>query len=148
MTISPGVINAFNVLLKIIIYSAYIAAPIIILLILLYQYERYNKWKAKEIKEAERIIVKMNEDIIKTSDAINKLEDKEKELLVRIERYQNKIDEMKLQSGIVDDEPKPDAAAIDLKKLTIRELQDLAKDKNIKGYTRMPKAKLLESLGG
>jgi len=138
--------QALDILIRILIYSGFVAVPIMVLMFLMYRYEKYKRWKDKDQKEAERILVKRHEDIEKSAQAINVLETKETELKLDIELLEQKKKE--LLAEIHEDQEDPSAdetkSASDV---TIKELHKLAKEKGIKGFSRMSKATLLQRLG-
>lgn len=138
---------ALDLLIRIIIYSGYVAAPIIILILVMYQYEKYKKWKDKETRDAERIIVKMNDDIVKTGSTINLLTSRETELKLSCESYETRIKELKVQAGeqptAESEEVKPAISEV----LNIKQLQALARERHIKGFSRMSKDDLIKKLG-
>ncbi len=145
MTLDNSVIVALNGLLKIIIYTLYVAAPLIILQLLMYGHEHYKKWKAKEQKEAERIIVKMNEQITKDAAACDTLLNQKTQLQLEVESLEKHKKELQKEVG-VDDEVKPQENE-DLSELNIKQLKKLAKVQGVKRYSRLKKADLLKALG-
>lgn len=154
--------NALDILFRVILISGWIAAPIIILILLMYAYEKYKKWKETERKEAERIIVKMNEDIVKTSAAINNLKPVETELKLSISALEAKLKELKTQAITVSDTGSTtipgetaieEASEVETPKATakqsptLKELHALARSRKIKGFSRMKKERLIALLG-
>ncbi|MDX9692205.1 MAG: Rho termination factor N-terminal domain-containing protein [Acholeplasmataceae bacterium] len=138
--------QALNILINVILYSLSIATPLIVLIIVMYQYEKYTKWRAKEQKEADRIIVKMNEDVIATSKTIDKLESKKLELEKKIAQYELMKKEQ-LEALNIDEEkqqPEVKKALIDM---NIKELHEVAREAKLKGFSRMSKDELIKALG-
>ena len=90
--------NALDIVYRVLFVSLWFAVPVVILIVLMYGYERYKKWKDAEKKEAERIIVKMNEDVIKTTETINVLKPIETELRANISKLEDKLKELKKRS--------------------------------------------------
>lgn len=136
-----------DIFIRIVFYSGFIAAPIMILILLMYQYEKYKKWKDKEIKEAERIIVKKNEQIVETGVAINQLEGKKAELVLAVDSLEARLKEMKIESGDVTSTEDEATSETITDKLTIKELHALARERKVKGFSRMKKEELLKILG-
>ena len=138
--------DALDMFFRIIFYSGFVAGPIMVLILVMYQYERYKKWKDKEKKDAERIIVKMNEDIVKTGVAVNALTTRETELKLSIEAKEARLKELKAESGDEaakeTDEEKPTTEG-----LSIKQLQALARERGVKGFSRMKKEDLMKILG-
>jgi hypothetical protein len=145
MTLDNSVIVALNGLLKIIIYSLYVASPLIILQLLMYGHEHYKKWKAKEQKEAERIIVKMNEQITKDAAACDTLLNQKTQLQLEVENLQKTKKDLQKDVG-VDDQVEVEETQ-DLKELNIKQLQKLAKAQGVKRYSKLKKSDLLKALG-
>jgi hypothetical protein len=145
MTIDSSVINALNVLLLIVIYSLYVASPLIILQLMMYGHEHYKKWKAKEQKEAERIIVKMNEKIASDAAACDTLLNQKTQLKLEVESLEKTKKQLQHEVGVED---KPDVEENqDLSELNIKQLQKLAKAQGVKRYSKLKKADLLKALG-
>lgn len=143
--------NALDIVYRVLFISLWFAVPVVILIVLMYGYERYKKWKDIEKKEAERIIVKMNEDVIKTTETINVLKPIETELRANISKLEDKLKELKKEAG------EPEAVALSqdveetpkesVKQPTIKELHQLAKERKVKGFSRMKKEDLIKILG-
>jgi hypothetical protein len=138
--------QALNVLINVILYSLAIASPLIVLIIVMYQYEKYTKWRAKEQKEADRIIVKMNEDVISTSKTIDKLESKKLELEKKIAQYELMKKEQMESLKIVEENDEP-IVKKDYADMNIKELHDVAREMKLKGFSRMSKDELIKALG-
>jgi hypothetical protein len=147
MEIDESVIHALNGMFKVAIFSLYVAIPLIMLILLMYGYERYKKWKYKEDREAERIIVKRNEDIVKANDTINSLKALETELRLTISKLDDRKAEREKELGIKHEPEQAEDDKSTLKNFTIKELQAYCKDHKIKGYSRKSKDELLEMLG-
>lgn len=147
--VDAGTYQAINVLLQVLIWSLSFATPIIVIIIMLYQYDKYKKHRDKEKVEAERIIVKMNKDIIETTKSINLLKPQETELKLAIESMRAEHDQLQKELAEikgVEDIDLEHEEAIDVTNLSVKELHGLAKERKIRGYSRMPKAKLIELL--
>jgi len=139
--------NVLDIFIRIIFYSGYVAAPIMVLILVMYQYEKYKKWKDKEKKDAERIIVKMNEDIVKTGVAVNVLSNRETELKLSCEAYEARLKALKTESG-EDVEKVVVEETLSTEVLNIKQLQALARERGVKGFSRMKKKDLMKILGG
>jgi hypothetical protein len=111
----------------------------------MYGHEHYKKWKAKEQKEAERIIVKMNEQITKDAAACDTLLNQKTQLQLEVESLEKHKKELQKEVG-VEDEVKP-LENEDLSELNIKQLQKLAKAQGVKRYSKLKKADLLKALG-
>jgi hypothetical protein len=142
---------ALDIAYRVLFTSLWFAIPIVMLILLMYGYEKYKKWKDAEKKEAERIIVKMNEDVIKTTETINVLKPIETELRATIATLQEKVKELKQEAGeteeIQQSEPSDAPEEIKTKKPSIKELHKLAKERKIKGFSRMKQDELIKILG-
>jgi hypothetical protein len=138
---------AIDMFFRIIIFTGFVAGPIMVLILVMYQYEKYKKWKDKDKKDAERIIVKMNEDIVKTGVSVNVLTAKETELKLSVQAYEAKLNELKEKAREVittdNDEKEPEKS----EELNIKQLQALARERKIKGFSRMKKEDLIKQLG-
>lgn len=136
------------VLINVIIISLIIATPILILIGLMHIYDRYKKVKNKEQKEAQRIIIKNNEAIVKTTSSIKILDEQFRELDYKVLKLKEQKIELEKDLGLVESvEPEDEIKdTIDYKNKTIKELQDLAREIKIKGFSRMKKEKLVEIL--
>lgn len=147
--VDAGTYQAINVLMQVLIWSLAFATPIIVIIIMLYQYDKYKKHRDKEKVEAERIIVKMNKDIIETTKSINLLKPQETELKLAIESMRAEHDQLQKElaeiKGVEDVDSELEET-IDVTHLSVKELHGLAKERKIRGYSRMPKAKLIELL--
>lgn len=143
--------QVLDIAYRVLFYTLWIAIPIIVLIILMYAYEKYKKWKDADRKEAERIIVKMNEDVIKTTETINVLKPIETELRATIATLQEKVKELKQETSetekIAQSEPLDAPQVIKTKKPSIKELHKLAKERKIKGFSRMKQDELIKILG-
>jgi septal ring factor EnvC (AmiA/AmiB activator) len=137
--------QALNILINVILYSLAVAAPLIMLIIVMYQYEKYSKWRAKEQKEADRIIVKMNEDIVNTSKTINHLKDQEAALEKKIKEYEERKVLLQDEIGVVEKATPEESKPLD--QMNIKELHAVARERGIKGFSRMSKDELLKALG-
>lgn len=143
--------QVLDIAYRVLFYTLWIAIPIIVLIILMYAYEKYKKWKDADRKEAERIIVKMNEDIVKSGTTINVLQSRETELKLAVDALESRLKELKKESGEnssddASDDANNQATTID-SKTTIKNLHALAKARKIKGFSRMKKEDLIKILG-
>ncbi|MCD4826541.1 MAG: hypothetical protein K8Q99_02105 [Acholeplasmataceae bacterium] len=143
--IDSSVIAALNFLLKIVLYSFALASPLIILQLMMYGYEHYKKWKKKETKEAERIIVKMNETITKDALVCDVLANEKTKLQLDVESLEKRRKELQIEIGEPVEEILEEKQ--DLKDLNVKQLKKLAKAQNIKRYSKLNKAELLKTLG-
>ena len=143
--------NALDIAYRVLFTSLWFAIPIVMLILLMYGYERYKKWKDADRKEAERIIVKMNEDVIKTNETINTLKPIETELRASIAMLEDKLKNLKKETHEMEQESTSDEANNEktesIKQPTIKELHELAKERKIKGFSRMKKEDLIKILG-
>ncbi len=62
---------------------------------------------------------------------------------VKVEKATSKVEETKKEASI---KPKKEDKKVDLDSLTVRELRDMAKEKDIKGYSTMKKNELIDAL--
>lgn len=142
--------NALDIAYRVLFTSLWLAIPIVMLILLMYGYERYKKWKDADRKEAERIIVKMNEDVIKTQETINVLKPIETELRATIATLQEKVNELKNESSEsehVESSTETTTTTAANKKPSIKELHQLARERKIKGFSRMKQDELIKILG-
>lgn len=143
--------QVLDIAYRVLFYTLWIAIPIIVLIILMYAYEKYKKWKDADRKEAERIIVKMNEDIVKSGTTINVLQSRETELKLAVDALEACLKELKKESGENSSEEASDDAKNQVTKVdsktTIKDLHALAKERKIKGFSRMKKEDLIKILG-
>ncbi len=144
--IDDSVIEALNFLLKIVLYSGAFASPLVILILLMYGYERYKKWTKKETKQKEQIIVKMNKQIKDDALACDTLSNKKTQLQVEVEKLQKEKHDLNAELGKPEEVIVEEEKIEDYSKLTIKELKALAKQKGIPRYSKMSKATLLEML--
>lgn len=155
-----SIFRFFNWLL----WSLTIATPLIILILVLYAYTNYNKWKFKEDKEAERIIIKRNEQINETVITIKKLEEEKEEHI--LENYnlakekktlEKDIKKLNQELGVdipaededstsqnVPEETVKEEPKTDYSKFTVDKLKDICKDLKLTNYSRLPKAQMVE----
>lgn len=141
-------LNVLNGVLRVIFYSLYIAGPIMILLSIMYLYQRYAKYREKEIKEAERIIVKKNEQIVADALTINKLTEQKKELSADVFDLEKRKRDLshELKINVPEDEVS-ETEQVDYASMPITALQALAKERGLKRYSRLSKADLIKMLG-
>lgn len=148
MVLNETTVNIINITIQVLLISLWVAIPVTMMLVLMYAYKHYKKWENKEVKEAERIIVKKNNDINKASGTVTLLSAKIDELEKEVETLTAKKQALQLELGENPDEEEPEAPVIDLEALSIKELQAIAKEQRIKGFSRMKKAKLINILNG
>ena len=151
MTIDPGVFNLINIFFKVVIISAIVSAPAIVLTLAMYSYDRYKKWKDTDVKEKEKIIVgkaktitKQNEDIKWQQEEIHKLEYKRDVLQIGIDSMNKKLG----SSEEPEDTPadaKP-IEEIDLTEMNIKQLKAIAKAVGVSMYSKLNKNALLKKL--
>jgi len=145
MILNENTNNFLNITLQVLLATTWIAIPITMMLVLMYLYKKYKKWEDKEVRQAERLIVKMNKDVVEASEAAKLLKETHQQLAVEVEELQQRKKELQIELGEsteVEEEQQQD----DLSLLTIKELHVLAKDAGIRGYSRMKKTKLVELL--
>lgn len=148
MVLNETTVNIINITIQVLLISLWVAIPVTMMLVLMYAYKHYKKWENKEVKEAERIIVKKNNDINKASGTVTLLSAKIDELEKEVETLTAKKQALQLELGENPDDEEPEAPVIDLEALSIKELQAIAKEQRIKGFSRMKKAKLINILNG
>lgn len=150
MTIDPGVYSLLNVLLKVVIVSAIVAAPSLVLTLAMYLYERYKKWKNTEEKEKERIILGKAKYIVQQNEDLQRQHDEKKKLELELDllniRKKSIQDELNLSDEVIPEEDKEPEADIDLTKMNIKELKALAKERKIPMYSKLNKLQLLDKL--
>lgn len=115
-------------------WSIAIAIPFITAILVMYAYDMYMRSKNKVEKEPERIIVKMNnenDDASKTSEEIM-LDALESELDL-VEDHAREIERI-------------NATNIDFNELTLKELKQRQDVREIKGFSRLPKAEIVKRL--
>ena len=141
-------LNALMILFRIILYSLYVAGPIVILIGLMYLYQKYRKYREKEIKEADRIIVKMNEDIKRDPLISNDLVERKKNLSSDVFDLEKRKRDLEKDLGIEHVEEIPaDDDTPDYESMTINELKAIAKKRGMKSYSRLSKVDLIKLLG-
>lgn len=138
--------QAIDLFIRILFFSGFVAGPLMILILLMYQYEKYKKWKDKETKEAERIIVKMNEEIKDTAVSVNVLTNRESELKLSVASLEARQKELKAEAGEDVTENDSDDSPVHTEGLTIKELHALARQRKIRGFSRMKKEDLMKIL--
>jgi len=148
MVLNETTVNIINLTIQVLLVSLWVAIPVTMLLVLMYAYKHYKKWENKEVKEAERIIVKKNNDINKASGTVTLLSAKIDELQKDVEALTAKKQALQLEVGDNPDTEDTAEPEIDLEALSIKELQAIAKEQGVKGFSRMKKAKLINILKG
>lgn len=140
-------LKLLGLLSNVIIISLIFAAPIILLIILMYFYDRYKKFKDKEQREAERIIIKNNEGIRATASNIKTLDEQFKKLDYDVLKLREEKRQLEIELGHTsEDEPEVINEGTNYDEMTIKELHDIARELKIKGFSRMKKDKLVDIL--
>lgn len=143
-----------QLLINVIIVMLIISVVIVTIILLMELYDKYKKRKDAIKLSAERIIVKMAEDTQKqvaTNEALNKqandlklvlfeLEKEKKELTKELAKLRNE------EEPVFDVVEPPEVTTIDFHTFTISELQDIARQLKIVGFSRMKKQKLVDIL--
>ncbi len=111
-------------------WSIAFAIPIIVIILLLYAWDYYKKKTNKVVQKAERIIVKMNQP-----------EEEEKQNDIDLANETEDIEYNVEDSDIITKKEIPDYS-----NMTLKELHKLPEVKEIRGFSRMPKDKLLKML--
>lgn len=141
--------QVLNVLMYVLMFSI----PITSLIVILEFWEAYKRRKNQHKKEAERIIVKMAEDVKEQTEVIRTLEEQAEKLKLSIFDLESRkrevqtdvMSEEEIKSS-VEEQNDPEPEQIDYESFTVNELQDIARQLKIKGFSRMKKAKLIEKL--
>ncbi len=143
-----------QLVINIILLSLAISIPIIVLILLMEFFDKYKKRKDAIKLEAQRIIVKMAEDVDQKTNTIKALDEREKELKASI--YDKEQEVKKLNEKLaIDDLPLEDEDDHELPdedveekmnywQLTVNELQDIARELKIVGFSKMKKEKLID----
>lgn len=140
-------LGLLDLLLRVVTISLVIASPILIMIGLMYVYDRYKKVKETETKEAERIIIKNNEAIVKTTTSIKVLEEQFKNLEYSVLKLKEQKRELEIELGHIEEpEEEIEEEKIDYLAMTVNELHDIARELKIRGFSRMKKDKLVEVL--
>ena len=142
---SPETLKVLDLLVRVLFYGAIYFVAWIAILSPLPLWNKYKKNRDKEKKETERIIVKMADDIKKDADRIATLNktitDLDKQIAEKKEQLEQLASEQAAnevpEAEIVDEHPE----------ITVAQLRITAKEKGIKGFSRMSKEKLLKTLG-
>lgn len=157
MIIAPIILKLINILLGTLIVSLILALPLIILIMLMQKYDKYKKDRDKEVKEAERIIIRQNESITTNTEAIKVLKEIEQKydyrnlkLADENRKLEQEIRDKKIELGLdVDPEVTLEQAEqilADYESMTVKELHEIAKALELKGYSRWKKDKLISML--
>lgn len=141
--------QVLNVLMYVLMFSI----PITSLIVILEFWEAYKRRKNQHKKEAERIIVKMAEDVKEQTEVIRTLKEQAEKLKLSIFDLESRkrevqtdvMSEEEIKSS-VEEQNDPEPEQIDYESFTVNELQDIARQLKIKGFSRMKKAKLIEKL--
>ena len=140
-------LGLLDLLLRVIIISLIVASPILIMIGLMHIYDRYKKIKETETKEAERIIIKNNESIVKTTNSIKVLDEQFKELEYSVLKLKEQKRELEIELGHIEEpEEEIEEETINYHAMTVNELHDIARELKIRGFSRMKKDKLVEVL--
>lgn len=147
MDIDPRVFDLLNTLLIVILITLIISAGPILLTLEMYGYERYKKWKDREVKERDKILVGRAKQITKADEELQRQSEEKRRLDLDVELLQTKKKALQSELGEDDIEEKEnDPKEIDLDSMNIRDLKKLAKQRNMKMYSKKSKAQLLEML--
>jgi len=111
-------------------------------------WSKIKKWSDQEKKKADRIIVKMNEDIKKGDEYISAIEK-------LIKQKEERLKELEEATAVIDKPVAPEAeeavpeVVIDaeIKEWSAIELREEAKKRGIKNFSRMKKKELMQKLG-
>ena len=145
--INDDVYRLLNIFIQVILWSLIISAPAIILTIEMYAYERYKKYKDKTEKELERIIVGKTNNKEDLESTIKELEEEKRRLDLDVELLEirkNALNPEEPEEVEVIEEPEEEKK--DLNKMNMKQLQELAREHNLKWYSRMKKTELIKSL--
>lgn len=142
---SPETLKVLDMVIRVALYGAIYFVAWVAFLSPLPLWNKYKKNRDKEKKEAERIIVKMNEDIKKDTASISVLKEILAELDKKLAAKKKELESLDPDDSNQDKQDQAD----DSNKLTItvNELRLEAKEKRIKGFSRMNREKLLQVLG-
>lgn len=157
MNIAPIISSLINILLGTLIVSLILALPLIILILLMQKYDKYKKDRDKEVREAERIIIRQNESITTNTEAIKilkEIEDKTEFRNLKLADENRKLEQQIRDNQIVlgiETEPEvtleqAEEILADYHSMTIKELHDIAKALEMKSYSRWKKDKLISML--
>jgi len=150
MEIDANVYNLLNVLLQVILWYLIISSPAVLLTIELYAYGKYKKWKDTEVKEKEKIILGRANKIVAQDEELQRQADEKKKLDLEIDllriRKKSIQDELGISEtrGESEEEKKDDGP--DLSLMNIRQLKELAKERNLKMYSKKNKQQLIKML--
>ena len=168
--INEEIYRLLNILLQVILWSLIVSAPAIILTVEMYAYERYKKWKDKSEQELERIIVGKTNNKEELQAELKEMEEDRRKLELDVKLINTEKVELQRILGLPGEHPEepevessdvikrhqttgkielieePEEEKIDLKSMNIKQLHELAKQHNVKWYSRMKKDKLIEVL--
>ena len=147
--INDNVNHLVNILLQVILWSLIISSPGIIMILSMYAYKRYKKWETKEEREKERIKVGQAKQISKNDEEIRWQHEEMLRLSQNIDAMKRTEKDLRDKLGIHEDVEADDSnKEINLSAMNIKQLKELAKQRGIKGYSKMKKAKLINILQG
>lgn len=129
-------------------WSLTISTPILVLIGVVSFWDQVKKKREKEQREAERIIVKKNEDVIKLATGVNVLEELKIKLDYQVLKLRQEKSELSIELGKEDVEIVNEVEEIDYSTKTVKELHDIFKGLGLKGYSRLSKDELIDKLSG
>ncbi|MDA3884886.1 MAG: Rho termination factor N-terminal domain-containing protein [Candidatus Delongbacteria bacterium] len=155
---NEAVYNLINTLLQVILVSLIISTPFIIVIILMYGYGRYKKWKDTEIKEKEKIILGRSKAIVKQDEELQRQADDKKRLDLDVELLQKRKKSLTEELGLSDEahedaqevhgddqEEQPEESP-DIESMNIKQLKSLAKEIGLTRYSKKNKKQLVKML--
>jgi predicted transcriptional regulator len=147
---SDETLKVLDLLIRVLLYATIYFIAFAALLSPLPLWNKYVKTRDKEKKEAERIIVKMNDKKEKNLKEISNQVDRINTLDQQIEIREKKLAELKyeLDEPIqeIPEDAEEETQEIDYENLKVIELREIGKKRGIKGATRMKKAQLVKLL--
>ncbi|MBI9010012.1 MAG: Rho termination factor N-terminal domain-containing protein [Tenericutes bacterium] len=146
-----GIGSLLSLLIKVVLWSLIISSPFIIAILVMYGYKRYKKWSNSEDKESERIILgrakkitQYDEELTRQSEALKKKQLEEDLLDIRLASKKKELGESeKSEEDSTEDKA---SGKIDLSKMNIKELKQLAKERKIPMFSKLNKQQLLNKL--
>lgn len=148
--ITAGTLKLIGLVINVLLVCIIGSTPFAALILLMTLYDSYKKRKTKEDVKAERLIVKRNEIINETAISIKTLEDTMQKLeyenlkLEKQIRTNNEL--LGIENEPIEEVDDTELIEIDYNAMTIKELQDIARELKIKGFSRLSKDKLIAKL--
>jgi hypothetical protein len=143
--------NLINLIIKVFLVVMIPGVAILTFILIMYLYRRYKKWSNSEDKEQERIILGRAKKITSYDEELSRQADERKKLEFDLEILRNQ--KKRLQEDLGESESPEEVPAeekpseeMDLSKLNIKQLKQLAKDHKIPMYSKKSKQQLLETL--